>query len=136
MNSAMNVVLTLDSTEVHDAQSLAIHARLTNQSPAPLVLNTLGLDFPSIVLEVLDASGKRVPTLPPPVPPEDDGKVGRKTLAKGESLRLDFTGNSLFSGALAPGEYRLRYFFRETREGQSQDWEGELASDWVRFTVK
>lgn len=107
---------------------------LTNTSAAPVAINTLFFGLPSVSLEVRTKGGASVPKGPPPVPPIDDGKAIR-TLAAGESLRLDYRGATLFAVQPPAGDYEIRFRGWSPAYAGFTGVQGEIASPWVEFRV-
>lgn len=120
--SSLQTTIQLAEARVADAKKLKATVTITNAGSAPSTVNLLLAPYPSVALEVRDASGQPVPKSPPPVPPIDSGQ-GQKTLAPGESVSFDYAGSQLFGMRLAAGAYELRFRV------------GDLASDWARFEV-
>lgn len=131
----MQVKLTLADSIIQASEKLDITVDIANQGNQPVRLNTLFLDFPSVVLQVRDQSGRRVPLSPPPIPPEDDGLAGREELAPATSISRRYSGRGLLGVPLAPGVYSVRFFFEAVNAGAAHDWEGTLQSDWMPFTI-
>ena len=131
---SMDVNLTLERTELASGDDLAIEVVVTNHTGQPVRLNTMTFGYPSLVLRVRDGAGNRVPLGPPPTPWDDDGESDRQTLAPGASAR--FAYRKIFGSAPPPGDYEVA-FQAELRKGPTgRDWEGKLASEWVRFHIR
>jgi len=128
----MKVELNVSPGRVADVQELTVTAHIRNTGTAQVRLNTSLLQYPSLMLQVRDVAGKRIPLGPPPVPPIDDGNIGRQDLAPGKQLTFEY-GNP-FGAAPAPGRYEIR-LFHEARAAHGADWQGTLESPWVRFEV-
>jgi len=133
MEKTMKVELSVSPGRVADVQELTITAHVRNTGTAPVRLNTLLLPFPSLMLQVRDAAGKRVPLGPPPVPPIDDGSVGRQDLAPGKEIAFDY-GNP-FGASPDPGRYEIRFFHEARSARPGSDWQGTIESAWVPFEV-
>jgi hypothetical protein len=132
----MKVTLTLHDREVADGRDLYMVAVLANDGDAPIVLNTIDLFLPAIVLHVEGGTGNLLPILPPSVPLVDDGRSYRVRLEAGKSMTYEFTGTSLFSAAIPPGAYKIRYHHTLRPRLAPDDWQGVLESEWVPFTVR
>lgn len=117
-------VLTPTVAKVAD---LRLAVEVTNPAASPVEIDATFFPLTSVVLEVVDAGGKPVPKLPPPVPPADP-TAGRRPLDAGESIRLEYRGGELIGLPLAPGAYRVRF-----RVPQPS---GALESEWGTFTVQ
>lgn len=128
----MKVELKLSPACVADVNELTVTAHVRNTGTTSVRLNTLLLPYPSLMLQVRDATGKRVPLGPPPVPPGDDGS-GRHELAPGQELTFEY-GNP-FGAAPAPGEYEMRFFHEVRSTRETGDWRGTLESGWLPFEV-
>jgi hypothetical protein len=133
MENTMKVELRVSPARVADVQELTITAHVRNTGTTPVRLNTLVLPFPSLMLQVRDAAGNRVPLGPPPVPTTDDGSAGRQDLAPGKELAFDY-GNP-FGMSPDPGRYEIRFFHEARGAGPGGDWHGVLESAWVPFEV-
>jgi len=79
-----------------------------NTSDAALQLDTSVFNSAILSLEVLDADGKQLPTVPPPFPvrPEDRGKY-LKTVEPGNEYEIAYS-LYMFSPPLKPGIYSVR----------------------------
>jgi hypothetical protein len=96
-------VLTAPTT-VRSSAELTAHLVIHNAGPDALTLTRGSVDLAVLALEVRDANGQRVPTVPPPVPrPEDAEPI---VLAPGETLERDFQLD-VFSPSLPAGTYAL-----------------------------
>lgn len=132
----MKVTLTLHDREVADGRDLRLVAVLANDGDTPIVLNTIDLFLPAVVLHVEGGTGGALPILPPPVPLVDDGRSYRVRLEAGKSMTYEFAGTDLFSAAIPPGAYEIRYHYTLRPRRGADDWQGVLASDPVSFTVR
>jgi hypothetical protein len=130
--SPLQTTIELAQPRVDSARNLQATVTLTNAGSEPATVNLLLAPYPSVAIEVRDASGNPVPKGPPPVPPVDSGQALR-TLAPGESVKLDYKGATLFGSAPPPGRYELR--FRVRTGPAANQWTGELVSPWVAFEV-
>ncbi len=131
----MRVQLTVELTRAADDQNIKITATIRNDTPNTARLNTLFLPYPSVVLKVQDQAGRTLPPTPPPVPPLDDGSVGRIELAPEQHIAFEYALGALFSDPLPPGHYQMRFQLEMGRSPFPGDWEGTLRSDWVTFSI-
>jgi len=131
----MKVEVTVARSPVRNTRDLVVSATIVNDGTEPVRLNAAFLSIPAVVLEVKDGSGRRVPAAPPPVPPLDDGEIGREVLGPGEALSFDYNGGALFGTAPDPGTYSVRFHYRSGDAGADRDWQGTLESGWTNFTV-
>lgn len=129
----MKVELSVSPVHVTDVQELAVTAHIRNTGASAARLNTLWLSYPSLMLQVHDAAGNRVPLGPPPVPPVDDGSIGRQDVAPGKELSFEY-GNP-FGASPDPGRYEIRFFHEARVARGGSDWQGTLESAWVPFEV-
>lgn len=118
------------------ADELEVRACFKNESKTKMRLKTLFLDLPVILLNVRKDGGEKVPLGPPPLPPLDDGVIGRVDLVPGQSLRYVYNGINIFSGkALPPGLYEIRIRY-DNEAGQGEEWRGVIETDWIKFNVE
>ncbi|MEO7330745.1 MAG: hypothetical protein ABI193_19370 [Minicystis sp.] len=126
--------LRLGQASLQKVEDLDVYVKIVNTGNVPLRLYTAFFPMPSVVLELVDDKGKRVPTGPPPVPPKDDGTSDRKAMTPGESLSFYYGGGRLMGGPLpGPGRYWLRFTLHQSKGAQGADWEGEIRSPWASF---
>ena len=130
--NAMHVELQISPAHPMRVSELAITVHIRNDGTAPVRLNTLLLPYPSLVLQVRDATAQRVPLGPPPVPPADDGQAGREELAPGKELTFDY--HNPFGSTPPAGRYEVR-FVHVARAQASGDWQGTLESAWEPFEL-
>ena len=135
MASAIAVHLRLGRSRIRTAADLRATVILTNTGPETVRLNTLFLEFPSIVLQVRDHANRRVPTGPPPVPPLDDGSSGREELPPGGQVSFDYRGGGLFGTQVSPGSYSIRFYFESVPGDPQREWAGVLQSEWIPFSI-
>lgn len=132
----LTVEFSVITPRIKYADELEVRACFTNESKAKMRLKTLFLDLPVILLHVRKAGGEQVPLGPPPLPPPDDGVIGRVDLATGQSLRYVYNGINIFSGkTLSPGLYEIciRY---DNEVGHGEEWRGVIKTDWIKFNVE
>jgi hypothetical protein len=109
----------------------SVEATISNEGPEPVVLNLTQASYPSLMLEVENSRGQRIPMPPPPVPDEKAMGSG-ETIAPEQSVKIRYAG--FLDRSLAAGKYRLRYFSYYPALGGSK--EEPLQSDWLDFTVR
>jgi hypothetical protein len=80
-----------------------VQVQVRNRTLQPVVLPAEVLSAAQLLLEVIDARGTRVPTVPPPAM---SGQA--VTLAPGERVRRELTLD-VFSPPLRPGRYTVRF---------------------------
>lgn len=122
-----NAAAGLKATLAPEGQTFAssivakLDCRIANTSDAAIEVDTFPFGSAILMLEVCDADGKRVPTIPPPMPPraEDAAKYVR-TLPPGEAFTKTLSLH-VFSPPLAPGTYTARVT--------------GMASNVVKFTI-
>jgi len=119
---------------VQRTSDLRVTISLTNESSQAIRLNAMDLNAPSLTLKFIDSFGKPVPTGPPPVPMEDDGRIGRINLLPGKPLTHTYEGNLIFGSNLNPGVYSV-YFIYSNEPGRPGEWRGTIQTDPVRFEI-
>lgn len=102
-SAAFPGVLTVPAT-VASSAALTAHLRIDNRGAAPLRLTRGPLELAVLAVEVRDAAGQRVPSIPPPVPQPEDAE--ELELAPGQHLDRDYALD-VFSPPLPPGRYQL-----------------------------
>ena len=119
---------------VQQTADLRVTLTLTNESSQTIRLNAMYLTAPSLVLKFVDAGGAPVPTGPPPVPQEDDGKKGRIDLLPGKPVTHTFEGKLIFGSKLPLGRYSVwfRYINDPARPGE---WGGTIETPRATFVV-
>jgi len=123
------------SPRIATAGDLEVTVTFRNSGNSPIRLNTLFLQSATLVLRIRRLDETPVQPGPPPVPPLDDGQVGRKVLAPGESTRLVYRGQAYLGGKpLARGTYQVR-FRHESPDSGHGDWTGTIESEWMSFEV-
>jgi RNA polymerase sigma factor (sigma-70 family) len=88
-----------------EGRNTRLSVTVTNPGTTPLELNKNVSTDAIRALRFFDADGKRVPTLPPPLPTE-----GTITVAPGESREFDY-GLNIFSPPLKAGHYSIHVSF-------------------------
>jgi hypothetical protein len=131
--SDMQVTLTVTAAKVHKGNELEAKVVITNRTDAPVRLNALRLPYPSLVLKVRDAAGDPVALGPPPTPSADDGDSGRELIAPGSSV--SYTYRAIFGSEPSPGTYAISFQSTQRKGPKGADWEGALASEWVKFEI-
>ena len=133
-DDSLEVLLAANPQVARDFQGVALAVTITNRSSAPIRLRTVDLDVASLVFELRDGSGNRIPLMPPPVPLEDDGQSGRQVLEPAESIAITYHGGELVGFTPEPGRYMLRFRYRAEASGAG-DWQGLLQSAEVAVTL-
>ena len=101
--TALPGALSVPAT-VRSSDELTAALTITNRGAAALSLAQGPLEIAVLALEVHDATGARVPTIPPPVPSPDD--VTPVAIAPGASITRRYR-LAVFSPPLAPGRYTV-----------------------------
>lgn len=130
----LQATATIPNVQTVDPNDLELHVTITNTSARPVRFNALHLPYTTIMMRVVYPDGTRVAPGPPPLPPRDDGEVGRVTLAPGDRLQYLYRGGDCFSSRLTPGHYRVR-FEHENADDHHGDWTGRLETPWIPFEV-
>ena len=127
----------VSTPRIRKSDDLEVHVVFTNRSDNEVVLNTLFLDFGTILLKVRRSDTTPVPLGPPPMPPVDDGKTGRITLKPGRSATFKYRGVNLFGSGLPPGTYQVKFHYEneDTANTDNREWKGIIESDWLSFDV-
>jgi hypothetical protein len=122
----LELELSLDPRTVVHPADLVARARFVNAGMGSIELDTLPVMAPALALMLRRASEATSIALgPPPVPPLDDGRVGRVTLAPAAAHEIEYRG--FLPQPLAPGNYELCLRYRSS--------ELDLRSPWVAFRV-
>jgi hypothetical protein len=134
--SQLSVEFAVLTPTIKHADELEVRAIFRNMGNGKLRINALHLDIPIILLEMRKAGGKNVPFGPPPLPPDDDGVVGRIDLNPKQFQRYVYYGDDLFGGESLPSgpyEIRLRY---DNSHGRGDEWKGVIETDWIGFQIE
>jgi len=133
----LGVEVTVAPPRVSKSDDLEVRVVFTNQSGQDLVLNALDLNFGTILLNVRKSDKTPVPLSPPPVPPIDDGKIGRIVLEAGQSVAFKYRGINLFGSAPPPGSYQVMFSYENgaTANTDKREWKGTIQSDWLSFEI-
>ncbi len=94
----------------HDPSALSLSASVRNDAPETWLAPVVPLGIAQLSVDVRDASGRRMPTIPPPVPHPDDDR--REPLGQGQSRTFVLSLN-VFSPPLPPGTYTVDLGERE-----------------------
>ena len=129
--AGLRVTLLAPVTEEAVPSEFSVEATISNEGPEPAALNLTQASYSSLVLEVENSRGQRVPMPPPPVPDEKAMGPG-ETIVPDKSVHVRYAG--FLDRSLAAGKYRLRYFSYYPALGGSK--EEPLQSDWLDFTVR
>ncbi|UJR83524.1 hypothetical protein [Sandaracinus amylolyticus] len=92
------------------AAGLQLRATVRNDAHQTWCAPVVPLSIAQLSVDVYDPSGRRVPTIPPPVPRPDDDRC--EPLEQGRS-RTFVISLGVFSPDLAPGTYTVRWGARE-----------------------
>ena len=104
----LKATLSPDGKTFETNADVEIKCRIQNVSTSPIQLDTFPLGSAILSVDVFDASGKRIPPIPPPMPPHpDDAHRYLKILRPGRSLRETYS-LYVFSPPLRPGTYTAR----------------------------
>lgn len=135
MTDTLRASAVLESATIDAGDDFIVHVTIANESAAPVRLNCLFLGYATLMLRVTDLDGVPVPPGPPPLPPRDDGEIGRSWLAPGESFTFDYHGGNYTPHPLPPGRYWVRFRHTNVETGGGV-WTGVLASEWLSLEVR
>jgi hypothetical protein len=93
-----------------DPSTLSLSATVRNDAHQSWLVPVVPLSIAQLSVDVRDAHGRRVPTVPPPVPRPGDDR--REPLASGQS-RTFVLSLGVFSPPLPPGTYTADWGERE-----------------------
>lgn len=129
--------VTVANPRISKLDDFEVRVVFTNQGSQDLVLNALDLNFGTILLKVRKADKTPVPLGPPPLPPMDNGKIGRIVLDAGQSVTFKYRGINLFGSPLPPGSYQVMYSYEngKTANTDTREWKGTIESGWLSFEV-
>jgi len=132
----LSLEFSVITPKIKYADELEVRAFFTNESKATMRVKTLFLDLPIILLKIRNDKGAPVLLGPPPLPPVDDGVIGRVDLTPGQSLRYLYYGINIFSGKmLQPGVYEIRFKY-DNEYVQGEEWRGVIETDWIEFRIE
>jgi hypothetical protein len=117
----LRVELRVSPARVVEIDDLSIIAHVHNAGASTQEVDTLTLRSPSLVLQVRNAAGVRVPLAPPPVPTSERDSM-RRELEPGQELTFEY-GNP-FGSWPPPGRYEVRLVA------------APLESPWVPFEIE
>lgn len=135
MTDTLRASATLDEATLDPGDDFVLRVTIGNGSAAPVRFNALFLGYATLMIRVERADGATVPPGPPPLPPRDDGEIGRTVLAPGESFELEYHGGNYSPQRLPPGRYRVR-FRHENSDPRGGDWTGVLETPWLALAVR
>lgn len=109
-SAPLTATLSIDGPEpAPSTAALSLRAELSNAGPDAWTMPIDVLSVAQLSVEVHDASGHRMPSLPPPMPSEEPLE---ETLAPGTS-RTFVVPLGVFSPDLPPGTYTVTWGVRE-----------------------
>jgi len=104
----LRATLTPGTAEFKSSIEAKVHCTIKNTGSSAATIDTLVLGSSILSVEVLDAEGKRIPTVPPSVPPKpSEAKEFQKTLDAESDYEVTYSLN-MFSPTLKPGTYAVR----------------------------
>lgn len=106
--AGLRAVVSPDGAELPSSQAGTLTVTIRNDGAEPATLAMDVLRSGILSLDVYDGDGKRIPTIPPPMPLTDEEmERAKETLLPGQSRELTYTLH-MFSPQLPPGEYTVR----------------------------
>ncbi|MBW2454856.1 MAG: hypothetical protein JRI68_10110 [Deltaproteobacteria bacterium] len=106
--AGLQAVVSPDGAEFPSSQAGTLTVTIRNDGAEPATLQMDILRSGILSLDVFDADGKRIPTIPPPMPlTPEEMKRAQETLPPGQSRKLTYTLH-MFSPQLPPGQYTVR----------------------------
>lgn len=124
----------IEKPKIKSCRDLELKVVLSNKTESPKKVNALLFNFATVMLKVRKADGTPVHPGPPPMPPADDGSVGRIQLLSGQSHEWIFSGAEFFGSDVTPGKYQIMFTYTSP-ENQYGDWQGTIESPWMDFEV-
>ena len=107
-DAALRAVLSPDGATFPSSVRGAITVEFRNEGSDDEVLRMDVLGVGILSLDVFDARGERIPTIPPPMPPTpEEMENAKETLAPGESRRVEYSLH-MFSPPLPVGTYTAK----------------------------
>ena len=137
MNAEPNVVSAHVSVPRTTASigDLQVTVELRNEGSTPVRLNAIAMQSPTTSLRIRGPEGASIQPGPPPVPPIDDGAIGRLEIGAGKSATLRYSGRSYAAGrSFPPGRYQVMFRYTNTAAGRG-DWVGTIESAWAGFEI-
>jgi len=132
----LSIEFAVITPKMKHIDELEVRAVFRNTGNTAIRLNALNLDYPIILLKIRKAGGAIVPFGPPPLPPNDDGIVGRIDLKPGQFQRYVYYGDDLFGGESLPsGLYEIRFRY-DNAHGIGDEWKGIIETDWIEFQIE
>ena len=120
--------------QIPSSNELEVSVVFTNKSVGSLRLNGMLLELGMVLLTFRKPDGTLIPKGPPPLPPIDNGEIGRVDLPPGESVEYLYKGSEIFGDRLAPGDYQVKFRYENPYAGRAE-WTGVIESDWLTFEV-
>jgi hypothetical protein len=108
MQTGLRAVLSPDKAAFVSSVEGQLTAEITNEGtdPAELRMDVLAVGIFS--LDVFDSAGKRIPTIPPPMPlTPEEVEQAKELLPPGQSRRIEYTLH-MFSPPLPAGTYTAK----------------------------
>jgi len=133
--NAMKAKISLSQQKVNDPHDMEIKVILINTGAQDLKLWLLSMNYPSLYIEVKDASGKIIGNIPPSVPPENAEETNIRVLKPGDSLHYTTTGIPVSDSFLKKGIYQVRCN-TELPGGEEGKEQFILQSDWVPVEIE
>lgn len=122
VDSHLRATLSPDGAVFETNLDAKLKCRIYNASDSPVEVDTFPLGSSTLSVDVYDSHGKRIPSVPPPMPPPpDEAPQYLKVLRPGRSINESYS-LYMFSPPLKPGVYTARM--------------RNLESNEVKFTIK
>lgn len=134
-DNSLSATLVLDSDSIADVRDLSMEVAIHNAGERPVQIDPLPLRYAAALLQVIDATGRPVPGMPPSVPPPPGTFDTPLTLAPHCSERFSYRASSLFHDPLAAGRYSIRFHVSWGDDDAHGTWAGTVDSGWVPFAV-
>ena len=120
---------------IPSSDDLEIRVKFTNMAPEMLRLNGMLLDLGMVLLSFRKADGTPILKGPPPVPPFDDGKIGRVDIPPDGSVEYVYMGGDILGAPLVQGDYEVKFLY-ENSSFRNGEWAGTIESDWLAFEIR
>src|ERR1051325_434717 len=113
-SQSLSATITSRQTEFRSSTDAQIKVVVQNTGNRKVVVNLYVLKTPTLSVEVLNAKGERMATVPPPVPPSNLKKYDT-VLRPGAKMALEYSLD-LFNPELPEGTYRVKMRDMKTNE--------------------